>query len=153
MRCDCTFADYGNASWYSFILVECNHGGITKVCWHVIVLPNGPKDVVECLESCGTKCLVQFSRNSICFRSFAIVYLWLSWSWLHLHQAAGQGLRANASNVHLSAAMLPGRQWMVGISIYLYLSIVRPIVPSTDRSIDTYILTYIHTYIDRQIDR
>ena len=53
-----------SAVWFrTFILVGRNYGGVTEVCWHSLFLSNGHKDVVECLGSCGTNCLVQFCRN------------------------------------------------------------------------------------------
>ena len=55
------------------ILVERNYGGVLEVCWHTLFLPNGHKDVVECTESCGTKCLLQYYRNCICSLNFATV--------------------------------------------------------------------------------
>ena len=41
--------------------------------WDTPFLPNGHKDAVECIDSCGTKFLAQLCSNSISFRSFAAV--------------------------------------------------------------------------------
>lgn len=90
----------------SFVLVDSDYSGVSKIFWDVFLILDSKEDVVDGVNGCGSKKLQHFSRYFTSSWGFAT--FWSVWWWSDTSFSSGGWFRS--SWVGVSTARLLG-QW------------------------------------------